>query len=84
MVYDFLNRLFREGELKDKTIVFSDRSIITGGTVSDVNRSEIIYYGGESGHELLTRSIEKISEIRQNEALIYRRKRRIEKIYPRG
>jgi hypothetical protein len=84
MVYDILVKLLQSDSLRDKTIVMKDNNIITGGAVFEVTRSEIKFYGGESGQEVFTEPIEKITEIRQNESVVFRRKRRIEKVYPRG
>ena len=84
MVYDVLVKLSQTDSLRDKTIVMKDNSIIAGGAVSEVTRSEIKYRGGESGQEVLTEPIDKVIEIRQNESVIYKRKKHIEKVYPRG
>ena len=84
MVYDILNRLLQEDKLRDKTIILSDKTIIPGGRIFEINRSSVKYYGGESNQEEFSIPIEKIMEIRQNERIIFKRKKRIEKIYPRG
>lgn len=84
MAYDILMRLIQSDSLRGKTIVLKDRSIITGGSIIEVNRSEIRYLGGESNIEELTVPIERVMEIRSNHNLLYRRKKKIDRIYPRG
>ena len=84
MVYDVLNRLMQSDSLRDKIIVLKDKSVILGGSIFDVTRSHINFYGGESNCEELTMPIENITEIRQNERVIFKRKKRVEKVYPRG
>jgi hypothetical protein len=84
MVYDILNRLIKTDNLRDKIIVFESGSVIAGGSVSGLNRSRISYYGGESGQEMLTVPLDIIVEIRHNEIVIFRGKKRVQKIYPRG
>jgi hypothetical protein len=84
MVYDMLVKLLNSDGLRDKTIVLKDNSIIPGGRVFEVNRSEIRYFGGESSYEEFLAPIEKIAAIRQNEKVIFKRRKRIERVYPRG
>ena len=84
MVYDTLNKLLQSDSLRDKTLVFSDKTIVTGGSIFEVNRSHVSFRGGESNCEEFSLPIEKIAEIRQNENVVFKRKKRIEKIYPRG
>ena len=84
MVYDELNRLLSSDNLRRMTIVLSDESVVTGGTVFDVSRSGIMFYGGESSREELSAPLESIAEIRERERIVFRTKKRIHKIYPRG
>jgi hypothetical protein len=87
MAYDFLSRLSVEDELRSKTIVYSENgkeSMVTGGTVFEITRSEVRFYGGESNMEELSIPISSITEIRHNHKLVFRAKKRIDKIYPRS
>jgi hypothetical protein len=84
MVYDIINRLLQSDSLRDKTLILKDKTIVTGGTIFDLTRSEIKYLGGESNMEEFTIPLEEIKEIRRNHHIIFKRKKRIDKIYPRG
>ena len=84
MVYDILAKLSQSDSLRDKTLILKDNSIITGGKVTDITRAEIVYLGGESGNEVFTEPLENDIAIRHNERVVFKRKRHIEKVYPRG
>ncbi len=84
MVYDILHGFLKNDAIRDKIIVFSDKSIVTGGSVIEINRSYIKFYGGESSYEEFEVPLENIVEIRKNEKVIFRKKKRIQKIYPRS
>ena len=86
MVYDLLTRLSMGDELRGKTIVYSENgreSVVTGGSVFEITRSEVRFYGGESNMEELSIPLSNITEIRHNHELVFRARKRIEKIYPR-
>ena len=89
MPYDMLRRLFMEGRLKDCSITFmhehsaNGRKTIHGRDITGVKRSGIEYLGGESGREKLTADLNSITGIEFECRPVFRKKKRIEKIYPR-
>jgi uncharacterized protein (UPF0248 family) len=89
MVFDVLNRLKAEGSLKGCSITVSDKNALRkhrtlfGRDISRITRSGIEFRGGETGHERLSIPMESVQEIRTGARTVYRKKKRIERIYPR-
>jgi uncharacterized protein (UPF0248 family) len=89
MVYNILNKLLVEGRLKSCSITVSQkdvvggRKMIFGRDISRVTRSSIEYLGGETGYEKLSAPLNSVLEIEVDGRTVFRKKKRIEKIYPR-
>jgi len=89
MTYDVLIKLKAQGLLDGCSIAVSDKDsmrrhrTILGRDIARVTRSSIEFRGGETGHEILSVPIESILEIEYGGKVIYRKKKRIERIYPR-
>ena len=90
MAYDVLSKLKREGILGGCSILVSDDSSprgsrrIFGRDITAVSLSCISFKGGETGHESLSAPINSVLEIESGGRVIYRKKKRIERIYPRS
>jgi uncharacterized protein (UPF0248 family) len=87
MVLDILNNLELSGKMAECEIVISvedHNEVILGGDVLKVNKAGMSYTGGESGYERFEVPLEKIIEIRRGKEVIYRRKKYIDRIYPKG
>lgn len=89
MVYGILRRLESEGSLGKCSISLSRKDVaggkdfIFGRDIVSMDRSCIIVTGGETGHEEARVPLERIKEIESEGRVIFRRKGRIEKVYPR-
>jgi uncharacterized protein (UPF0248 family) len=89
MAYSVLNKLKSEGVLRNCSITVSDsdsfrrHKTIFGRDVVRITVSGIELLGGETGHESLSVPINSVQEIRSGGRVVYRKKKRIERIYPR-
>jgi hypothetical protein len=89
MAYGLLNRLKAEGKLGACSILVSDESALRkhrtlfGRDINRVTRSYIEFRSGETGHEKLAVPMESVEEIELKGRTIYRKKKRIKRIYPR-
>jgi hypothetical protein len=89
MAYDLLSKLKADGTLGGCSITISDnyslrgRRTIFGRDITGFTRSSIELKGGETGNERLTVPIESIHEIKVGRITVFRKKKRIERIYPR-
>ena len=89
-VRNVLKRIADEGKLKDCSIMVSVRGtgaesgMIYGRDVTGLTRSCIEHAGGESGYEKLATLLERILEIELDGRVVFRKKKRIERIYPRA
>lgn len=89
MAYDFLNRLKADGMLRHCSIVVSDKNAMRkhktlfGRDITSITRSGIEFRGGETDHEKLAVPMESIEEIELKGRTVYRKKKRIKRIYPR-
>ena len=89
MVYSVLNKLLAEGRLKLCSITvfhkgaIGNRKTVFGREISRITRSRIEYIGGESGYEKLGIPLESVMEIEVDGKTVFRKKKRIKKIYPR-
>ena len=89
MAYDFLNRLKADGMLRQCSIVVSDKNALRkhrtlfGRDITSITRSGIEFRGGETGHEKLAVPMESVEEIELKGRAVYRKKKRIKRIYPR-
>ena len=90
MVYDMLKRLAAEGRLKDCSITVihshsaDGRKTIHGRDILEVRRSGIEYAGGEAGRERLKAPLDSVLGIEFRCRPVYRKKKRIERVYPRA
>jgi uncharacterized protein (UPF0248 family) len=90
MVYDMLKRLVSEGRLSECSITVihrhsaNGRKTIHGRDIVDVSRAWIEYMGGEAGRERLKAPLDAVLGIEFNCKPIFRRKKRIERVYPRA
>ena len=90
MVYDMLRRLLLEGKLKDCSITVvhkhsaDGRKTVHGRDIVEVKRSGIEYLGGEAGKERLTVSLNSVLGIEFKCKPIFRKRKCIERIYPRA
>lgn len=90
MVYDILKKLEKENRLEDCSFKVSDKSSLRGfkrvfgRDIIQINRSFIQYQGGETGYEKFNLPLEEVAEVEVNGEIVFRKKKRIKKIYPRG
>ena len=90
MVYDMLKKLLIEGKLKDCSITVahgasaSKTRTIHGRDVVQVSRSGIEYRGGEAGKERFNVPLKSILGVEFGGRLVYRKKKQVERIYPRA
>lgn len=90
MIYDMLKRLLMEGRLKKCTITLlhkhsaNGQKTIHGRNILGITRSGIKYSGGESGHESFRVPLDHILGIEFGCKPVYKKKKRIEKVYPRA
>lgn len=89
MVYDVLKRLESGGRL-DKCSIALFRKDVAGGKMFifgrdlvKIDRSCVTFMGGETGQEELTVPLEAIRQVESEGRALFRRKGRIEKVYPR-
>ena len=89
MAYDLLSKLKADGTLSGCSIVVSDKDslrnsrTVFGRDIRRITTSRIELLGGETGHERFSIPMDSIQEIRLRNRVIYRKKKRIERIYPR-
>jgi len=89
MVYDLLSKLKLDGSLGECSITVSDKRALRkqrtlfGRDIIRITTSRIEMLGGETGHERLSIPLDKIQEICFRSQVIYRKKKRIERIYLR-
>jgi uncharacterized protein (UPF0248 family) len=89
MVYDILAGLKKNRRLLESLLVLADRSSldgkkrIPGSLIREVQRSFIVIESGETGQEAERVPLDKIMEIRSGGRILFRKGRRIERIYPR-
>jgi hypothetical protein len=89
MPYPVLAKLKAEGSLRNCSITVSDNCSIRrhrtifGRDISGFTRSGIELRGGETGHERISVPMESVREIRAGARVVYRKKKRIVRIYPR-
>ena len=89
MAHSILNKLRSEGKLGSCSIIISDegslrkRRTVFGRDVTGLSRSSIEFRGGETGHERTAIPIDSVEEIECDGTVLFRKKRRIDRIYPR-
>lgn len=89
MAYSVLAKLKAEGSLRNCSITVSDKDslrrhrTIFGRDITGFTRSGIELKGGETGNERLSVPIESVQEIKVGRTTVFRKKKRIERIYPR-
>jgi hypothetical protein len=89
MAYSVLAKLKAEDSLRSCSITVSDRDSLRrhrtlfGRDITGFTRSSVEVKGGETGHENLSVSMESILEIKVGRRTVYRKKKRIVRIYPR-
>jgi hypothetical protein len=89
MVYSALVDLKSRGKLRTSSITVSDSAAVRkkryvfGREITGFDRRHIRFRGGESGYEELSLPLEKIIEIESGGRIVFKRKPRIKKVYPR-
>ena len=86
MAYDILKGMEREGSLNGCFMSMSEKSqsrSVFGKDIISVDRSKTVFLGGETGQERMEAPLDSILEISVGGTVIFRRKKRIEKVYPR-
>jgi len=89
MAYDLLSKLKADGTLCSCSIVVSDKDslrnsrTVFGRDIKRITTSRIELLGGETGQETLSVPMDSVQEIRLKSQVLYRKKKRIERIYPR-
>jgi len=89
MAYSVLAKLKAEGPLRNCSITVSDRDSLRrhktffGRDITRITRSGIEFRGGETGHEKLAVPMESVVQIELYGKILYRKKKRIKRIYPR-
>jgi hypothetical protein len=89
MAFDVLNRLKADKSLRSCSIIISDKDsqrghrTVFGRDITGFTRSSIELKGGETGNERLSIRMESVQEIRVGRTAVYRKKKRIERVYPR-
>lgn len=90
MVYDLLRKLISDGKLEDCSITIAhisseDRKrTILGRDVESIRHDGVEYKGGETGQEVFSVPLKSIIGIELDGKVLYRKKKNIEKIYPRA
>jgi len=90
MPYDMLKKLLVEGRLGDCSIAVAHANsvnkikTIQGSLVISIKRSGIEYLGGETGHERFLIPLDLVLGIKSGSRMIYRKKNRVERIFPRA
>lgn len=89
MVYGILRKLESEGRLRKCSITLFRKDVIGGKEfffgrdIVSLDRSCIILAGGETGQEETRVPLEAIKEVESDGRPVFRKKGRIEKVYPR-
>ncbi len=89
MVYGILRKLESESRLSQCSLalfredVVNKREFIFGRDITGIDRSCVVFTGGETGREEFSIPLESIRQIEVDGRTVFRRKRKIEKIYPR-
>jgi hypothetical protein len=90
MVFDILSSLERQGRLNQCSISVSDKSgprgrrMIFGRDITGLSRSHIEHAGGETGYEIFRTPVNAILQVELENKIVFRKKSRIERIYPRA
>lgn len=78
-----------DGSIQECSILVSDENMprksrrVFGRDIMRITLSRVEFNGGETGHERLSVPMDSVLEIERKGRVIYRRKKRIEKIYPK-
>ena len=89
MVYGILRKLESEGRLRKCSIALFRKDVkgrkefIFGRDIVDIDRSCVSFLGGECGQERHTGPREAIREVESGGRAVFRRKKRIERVYPK-
>ena len=89
MAFDLLNRLLQEGTLRSCSILVADESLpkktrrVFGRDVIRISHAAIEFQGGETGHETHSVPMDSVLEIERGSIVLYTKKKRIQRIYPR-
>ena len=90
MAYGVLKRLESGRKLGRCLITLSrkdtagKREYVHGGSITSISRSRIFFAAGEAGREEFSAPLESVLEITLDGRVLFRKKKRIEKIYPRA
>jgi hypothetical protein len=89
MIYEILLRLKREKKLYSCSMTIhkpgavKNKRFLFGREIVGFNMSGIRFRGGETGYEVLTVPLEDVLEIESGGRMVFKRKPRIKKVYPR-
>ncbi|GEM_PF-1620506 len=89
MAYDILKGLESGGRLGSCSIalkgegIAGGRAFVFGRDIVSVDRQKVTFRGGETGQEALTLPLEEIQEIESGGRTVFRKGRRIERVYPK-
>ncbi len=89
MIYEILLNLKKSERLYSCSMTVhhkgavGDRRFLFGREVTGFNTSVIRFRGGETGYEELTVPLEDVNEIVSDGKVVFKRKPRIKKVYPR-
>ena len=89
MIYEILLNLKKSKHLYSCSMTIhhkgavNDRRSLFGREVIDFSKSAIRFRGGETGYEEFSVPLEDVNEIVSNGKVVFRRKPRIKKVYPR-
>ena len=89
MIYEILLNLKKSKRLYSSSMTIhhkgavNDKRFIFGREVIGFNTSVIRFRGGETGYEELSVPLEDVIEIESGGKVVFRRKPRIKKVYPR-
>lgn len=89
MVHDILSGLEKMGNLSESFLLVADRQSLDGkkrlpgSLITEIRRGWIVFETGETGQEKVMIPSDKILEIRSGGRTLFRKSRRMEKVYPR-
>lgn len=87
MVRGILRKLESEGRMGGCSLSYDRggaRMTVFGRDIIRIGRSSVTFLGGETGREEFSIPLEAIREIEAGGRTLFRKKKRIERVYPRG
>jgi hypothetical protein len=90
MVYHLLKKMQANGSLKECSITIAHKAsvdktrTVLGRDITNIRMNGIEYHGGEATHEKFTVPLKSILGVELGGRQVYRKKKRVERIYPRA